>query len=32
MALPLDHLEALSDALLDFQGSTDLASWLAANT
>jgi len=32
MALPLDQLEALSDALLDFQGPADLTSWLAANT
>ena len=30
-ALPLDQLEALADALLDFQGSADLAAWLAAN-
>ncbi|NBR90367.1 MAG: DUF4351 domain-containing protein [Rhodobacteraceae bacterium] len=29
-ALPVDHLEALADALLDFQGPTDLAAWLAA--
>jgi hypothetical protein len=32
MALPLDQLESLADALLDFQGSADLTSWLAANT
>ena len=31
-ALPLDQLEALADALLDFQGPADLAAWLAANT
>ena len=31
-ALPLEQLEALADALLDFQGPADLASWLAANT
>ena len=30
-ALPLEQLEALADALLDFQGPADLASWLAAN-
>jgi hypothetical protein len=29
--LPLEKLEALADALLDFQGPADLASWLAAN-
>ena len=29
-ALPLEQLEALADALLDFQGPADLASWLAA--
>ena len=28
--LPLEQLEALADALLDFQGPADLASWLAA--
>ena len=28
-ALPLQQLEALSDALLDFAGADDLASWLA---
>jgi hypothetical protein len=32
MALPLDQLEALSDALLDFQGPADLTSWLPAYT
>jgi hypothetical protein len=31
-ALPLQQLEALADALLDFQGSADLAAWLAANS
>ena len=31
-ALPLDQLESLADALLDFQGPTDLAAWLAANS
>jgi predicted transposase YdaD len=30
-ALPVDQLEALADALLDFQGPADLATWLAAN-
>jgi predicted transposase YdaD len=30
-ALPVDQLEALADALLDFQGPADLAAWLAAN-
>jgi len=25
-------LEALADALLDFQGPADLAAWLAGNT
>ena len=30
-ALPVDKLEALADALLDFQGPADLSSWLAAN-
>jgi hypothetical protein len=29
-ALPLDQLEALAEALLDFQGPADLAAWLAA--
>jgi len=28
-ALPLDQLEALAEALLDFTGSADLAAWLA---
>jgi len=30
-ALPVDPLEALADALLDFQGPADLDAWLAAN-
>ena len=30
-ALHIDKLEALADALLDFQGPDDLATWLAAN-
>ena len=30
-ALPLEQLEVLADALLDFQGPADLAAWLAAN-
>jgi predicted transposase YdaD len=30
-ALPVDELEALADALLDFTGPDDLAAWLAAN-
>lgn len=30
-ALPLERLEALAEALLDFQGSADLAAWLEAN-
>lgn len=29
--LRLEQLEALADALLDFQGSEDLTAWLAAN-
>jgi predicted transposase YdaD len=29
-ALPLAQLEALADALLDFQGAEDLAAWLEA--
>jgi predicted transposase YdaD len=28
-ALPLEQLEALADALLDFTGPADLATWLA---
>jgi predicted transposase YdaD len=31
-ALPVDQLEALADALLDFQGPAELAAWLAGNT
>jgi predicted transposase YdaD len=31
-ALPVDQLEALADALLDFQGPDDLVAWLAAHT
>ena len=31
-ALPLEQLEALADALLDFQGPADLTAWLAAHT
>jgi predicted transposase YdaD len=31
-ALPVDQLEALADALLDFQGPADLSAWLAAHT
>jgi hypothetical protein len=31
-ALPLEQLEALADALLDFQGPADLADWLAQHT
>jgi predicted transposase YdaD len=30
-ALPLEQLEALADALLDFTGPADLAAWMAAN-
>jgi hypothetical protein len=30
-ALPLEKLEAMADALLDFQGLADLVAWLAAN-
>ena len=30
-ALPVDKLEALADALLDFQGPADLAAWLTGN-
>jgi len=28
--LPLEQLEALAEALLDFSGPADLATWLAA--
>ena len=31
-ALPLEQLESLADALLDFQGPADLSAWLAANS
>ena len=31
-ALPLEQLEGLADALLDFQGPADLAAWLAAHS
>jgi predicted transposase YdaD len=30
-ALPVEKLEVLADALLDFQGPADLAAWLTAN-
>jgi predicted transposase YdaD len=30
-ALPLEQVEALADALLDFTGPADLAAWLASN-
>ena len=30
-ALPLEQLEALAEALLDFSGPADLAAWLQAN-
>jgi hypothetical protein len=30
-ALPLERLETLADALLDFQGPDDLAAWLRVN-
>ncbi|MCX5946226.1 MAG: DUF4351 domain-containing protein, partial [Cyanobacteria bacterium] len=30
--LPVEKLEALADALLDFQGPADLSAWLAAHT
>jgi hypothetical protein len=29
--LPLERLEALAEALLDFEGMADLHAWLAAN-
>ena len=29
--LPLERLEALAEALLDFEGMDDLKAWLAAN-
>jgi len=31
-ALPVEKLEALADALLDFQGPADLGAWLAAHS
>ena len=31
-ALPLEQLESLADALLDFQCPADLSAWLAANS
>ena len=31
-ALPLEQLEALADALLDFEGAADLTTWLGANS
>ena len=30
-SLPLERLEGLAEALLDFEGMTDLNAWLAAN-
>ena len=30
-ALPLEQLEALAEALLDFSGPDELTTWLAAN-
>ena len=30
-SLPLERLEALAEALLDFEGMADLNSWLVAN-
>jgi predicted transposase YdaD len=30
-SLPLEQLETLAEALLDFQGPNDLTTWLAAN-
>ena len=30
--LPLEQLEALADALLDFSGPADLAAWLAEHS
>jgi predicted transposase YdaD len=30
-SLPLERLEALAEALLDFEGMADLNAWLAAN-
>ncbi len=31
-ALPVEKLEALAEALLDFQGPADLSAWLAAHS
>ncbi len=31
-ALPLEQLESLAEALLDFQGADDLAAWLSSNS
>ena len=31
-SLPLERLEGLAEALLDFEGMADLKAWLAANT
>ena len=31
-SLPLEQLEALAEALLDFQGADDLAAWLSSNS
>jgi hypothetical protein len=31
-ALPLEQLEALAEALLDFSGPADLADWLAEHS
>ena len=31
-ALPMQQLEALTEALLDFSGPADLAAWLAENS
>lgn len=31
-SLPLERLEGLAEALLDFEGMADLNAWLVANT
>jgi len=31
-SLPLEQLEALAEALLDFEGADDLAAWLSSNS
>jgi len=31
-SLPLEQLESLADALLDFQGPNDLAAWLTSHS